>query len=110
MTFKCCDTTETHDRIMFGFYPEHNYVYTNPNSRRYRANYKTFHYLYSSYKMFRRLCTEYESRPSEDSILPQHLTPGGYIDPEVSLPIGFVANNLPQLRVSACVISFLVPT
>ena len=49
--------------------------------------------------MFQKLRAEYDSRPNEDSIQPHQLTGDGYIDADISLPVAFVADNLPQLRV-----------
>ena len=55
--------------------------------------------------MFQKLRAEYDSRPNEDSIQPHQLTGDGYIDADISLPVTFVADNLPQLRVRVLCVS-----
>ena len=55
--------------------------------------------------MFQKLRAEYDSRPNEESIQPHQLTGDGYIDADISLPVAFVAENLPQLRVRVLCVS-----
>jgi len=55
-------------------------------------------YHYSAFERFYELYTQY--RPTTNDELPHALqTATGYINAEFSLPVNFVAENLPQLKV-----------